>query len=76
MFNKDTNKATNCPRAVLEAFSGESKDQGQFIRAICNYAQNASLTNRYMLRQRFLYYESNQGRQIRLFGYNRSRITN
>lgn len=47
MFNKDTNKATNCPRAVLEAFSGESKDQGQFIRAICNYAQNASLTNRY-----------------------------
>lgn len=40
MFNKDTNKATNCPRAVLEAFSGESKDQGQFIRAICNYAQN------------------------------------
>lgn len=31
MFNKDTNKATNCPRAVLEAFSGESKDQGQFI---------------------------------------------
>lgn len=28
MFNKDTNKATNCPRAVLEAFSGESKDTG------------------------------------------------
>lgn len=35
----------------------KAKTQGQFIRAIRNYAQNASLTNRYMLRQGFLYYE-------------------
>ena len=44
-------KATNAPVPCLNRPQVKAKTQGQFIRAIRNYAQNASLTNRYITKK-------------------------